>query len=322
MTALKPKKPSLVDFTSKYSNNDKACYDFFWNARYPDGFVCEKCGCVHYHKLVRHNVTECAECGHQHYLFAGTIFQDNKLPLYKLLLGIFLFFVNNKGISAMELRSHLDVNYKTALLLTRKCRIMMSDSNCTKKLDSLFYESDTAYMGSKSKEPGHQGMGTTKQPFLAILSTGEENKYPHYLKLFPIPVDSSTNIKECFLKAAELSMDRTLNTDGKSTYNTLKDDLTVVNVHVDYKDPNHRLYWLNTVIGNIQNQIIGIYHGIAKRDLPLFLAEQEYRFNHRYTGSAMMDKICKYFSSSYPCPRRVISKILDALTPIYTPACV
>ena len=48
----------------------------------------------------------------------------------------------------MELRSHLDVNYKTALPLTRKCRIMMSDSNCTKKLDSLFYESDTAYMGS------------------------------------------------------------------------------------------------------------------------------------------------------------------------------
>ena len=113
-----------------------------------------------------------------------------------------------------------------------------------------------------------------------------------------------------------------MNTDGKSTYNTLKDDLTVVNVHVDYKDPNHRLYWLNTVIGNIQNQIIGIYHGIAKRDLPLFLAEQEYRFNHRYTGSAMVDKICKYFSSSYPCPRRVISKVLDALTPIYTPACV
>ena len=116
--------------------------------------------------------------------------------------------------------------------------------------------------------------------------------------------------------------EQNMNTDGKSTYNTLKDDLTAVNVHVDYKDPNHRLYWLNTVIGNIQNQIIGIYHGIAKRDLPLFLAEQEYRFNHRYTGSAMADKICKYFSSSYPCPRRGISKILDALTPIYTPAFV
>ena len=322
MTALKPKKPSLVDFTSKYCNNDEACYDFFWNAKYPDGFVCEKCGCTHYHKIVRHNVTACAECGHQHYLFAGTIFQDNKLPLYKLLLGLFLFFVSNKGISAIELRSHLDVNYKTALLLARKCRILMSDSNSTKRLDSLFYESDTAYIGSKAKEPGHQGMGTTKQPFLTILSTGEENKYPHYVKLYPIPVDSSINIKTCFLKAAELSTDRTLNSDGKTTYNCLKDDLTVCNFHVDYKDPNHRLYWLNIVIGNIQNQIIGIYHGIAKRDLPLFLAEQEYRFNHRYTGSGMMDKVRKYFSSSYPCPRKVIAKILDALFPLYKPACV
>ena len=122
--------------------------------------------------------------------------------------------------------------------------------------------------------------------------------------------------------AAEMSTDRTLNTDSKNTYNCLKDDLTVCNFHVDYKDPNHRLHWLNIVIGNIQNQIVGIYHGIAKRDLPLFLAAQEYRFNHRYTGSGMMDKVRKYFSSSYPCPRKVISKILDALFPLYKPACV
>ena len=103
----------------------------------------------------------------KHCLFAGTIFQDNKLPLYKLLLGLFLFFVSNKGISAIELRSHLDVNYKTALLLARKCRILMSDSNSTKRLDSLFYESDTAYIGSKAKEPGHRsGMGFRRQEFL------------------------------------------------------------------------------------------------------------------------------------------------------------
>jgi len=322
MTAIKPKKPSLVDFTNKYCNNDEACYDFFWNAKYSDGFVCEKCGCVHYRKIMRHNVTECTECNHQHYLFAGTIFQDNKLPLYKLLLGLFLFFMSNKGLSAIELRSHLDVNYKTALLLCRKCRILMQDSNSNQKLNALFYESDTAYIGAKSKEPGHRGMGTTKQPFLAILSTGEENKYPHYVKLYPMPVDSGANIKPFFQEGVEMSKDRILNTDGKTTFNCLKKDLTVINVHIDYKEPNHRLFWLNVIIGNIQNQITGIYHGIAKRELPLFLAEQEYRFNHRYTGSEMMNKISKYLSSSYPCPRKVIKKILDALMPIYTPACV
>ena len=157
MTSLKPKKPSLVDFTNKYCNNDQVCYDFLWNARYPDGFACEKCGSVHYRRIQRHNVTECLGCGHQHYLFAGTIFQDNKLPLYKLLLGLFLFFVNNKGISAIEMRSHLNVNYKTASLLCRKCRILMSDFNNAHKLDSLFYEADTTYMGAKSKEPWRHG---------------------------------------------------------------------------------------------------------------------------------------------------------------------
>lgn len=322
MAATKPKKPSLVEFTSRYCNNDEACYDFFWTAKYPEGFVCEKCGCTHYRKIVRHNVTECTGCGHQHYLFAGTIFQDNKLPLYKLLLGLFLFFVNNKGISAIELRSHLNVNYKTALLLARKCRILMKDSNSTKKLDSLFYESDTAYIGAQSKEPGHRGMGTTKQPVLTILSTGEENKYPHFLKLFPIPVDSADNIKPCFLESVVLSAGRVLNTDGKSTYNCLKGDLKVFNVHVDYKDPNHRLYWLNVIIGNIQNNIVGIYHGIAKRDMPLFLSEQEYRFNHRFTGSEMMNKVHKYLSSSRPWPRKAIIKAINEAMPLYVPACV
>ena len=81
MTTLKSKKPSLVEFTRKYCNNDEACYDFFRNIKYVDGFVCEKCGCTHYCKIRRHNVTECAECGHRDCQFAGTIFQDNKLPL-------------------------------------------------------------------------------------------------------------------------------------------------------------------------------------------------------------------------------------------------
>ena len=98
------------------------------------------------------------------------------------------------------------------------------------------------------------------------------------MKLYPIPADSSIIIKTCFLMTAELSTDRTLNTDGKSTCNCLRKDLTVCNVHVDNKDPNHRLRWLNIVIGNIQNHIIGIYHGITKRDLPLCFKHISYYF--------------------------------------------
>lgn len=71
----------------------------------------------------------------------------------------------------MDMRSHLDVNYKTALLLCRKCRILMAESNSDKILDSMFYEADTAYTGASSKGEHMQGMAAEKQPFLAGVSS-------------------------------------------------------------------------------------------------------------------------------------------------------
>ena len=182
MSKYKDKKPSMIEFTRKYANNDQACEDFFFHAKYPNGYYCEKCGCTHYKKIsTRNHVYTCSKCGHQSCLFAGTIFQDCKLDLYKLLLGLFIFFTSNKGVSAMEMRSQLDVNYKTALLLCRKCRVLMTECNSEKILDNMFYEADVAYIGSKSKEPGHQGCGTEQQPFFIALSTSRNSNYPSSL---------------------------------------------------------------------------------------------------------------------------------------------
>lgn len=74
------------------------------------------------------------------------------------------------------MRSQLDVNYKTALLLCRKCRVIMAECNSTTILNTMFYEADVAYIGSKSKVPGHQGGGTQQQPFFIALFTLQDNK--------------------------------------------------------------------------------------------------------------------------------------------------
>ena len=57
---------------------------------------------------------------------------------------------------------------------------------------------------------------------------------------------------------------------------------------------------MNTFIGNIQSNINHLYRLVKKRDLPLFLSEQEWRINHRYSGKRMMDKVKKYISMSTP----------------------
>ena len=95
---LKPKKASLYQFTQKYSNNIDNCIEFFKSMKWPGGNSSDRCGCHKYYLVKRVGKTktsyvlECSSCHKQHSLLSGTIFQSCKLDLYKLLLGIFLFF--------------------------------------------------------------------------------------------------------------------------------------------------------------------------------------------------------------------------------------
>ena len=182
----------------------------------------------------------------------------------------------------------------------------------------MFYEADVAYIGSKSKEPGHQGCGTQQQPFFIALSTLQDNKYPQSIKLKVIPKDDGFTTDEFLSKVLVLSKDKVLNTDGKSTFNIMKDRIHVINERIDYSECNHRLYWLNIIVGNIKNTIAGIYHGVRKIDLPLFFAEQEYRFNHRNIGNEVMLNVQEYLSLSHTITRKQISFALDTAFPIFS----
>ena len=80
---------------------------------------------------------------------------------------------------------------------------------------------------------------------------------------------------------------------------------------VNYTEKDHKLYWQNVISGNIENNIKTIYHGVSKRDLQLFLAEQEWRFNHRFTGKNIMNKIIKYLRKSKPLRNSAVVNVLN-----------
>ena len=104
-------------------------------------------------------------------------------------------------------------------------------------------------------------------------------------------------------------------------FDHLHEDLLLRSEKIIYSEENHRLKWLNIVIGDIKNNIVGIYHGVTKRDLPLFLNEQEWRFNHRYTGPNILNKIKKYILNSRPCPKKAIITVLN-LSESYFSTCI
>lgn len=242
---LKPKKCSLYQFSQTYANNPMKCVEFFLSMKRPDGFSCDCCNCHDYYLIKRVGKTktsyiiECKKCHKQYSLLAGTVFESCKLDLYKLLLGIFLFFNENKGISAIDLCSYLDVNYKTALLLETKCRILMSISNSRQLMESQFYEADIFHIGSKSKNKA--GRASEQQSVLGILSTDQENKYPSYIKLRLIKDYTGKSLKTNIEKCCILSEKAKLNTDGEKGFNILDKQIQVNNEKINYEEKDHRL---------------------------------------------------------------------------------
>ena len=81
--------------------------------------------------------------------------------------------------------------------------------------------------------------------------------------------------------------------------------LTVQNEKINYEDDDHRLYFLNKIVSNLNSMLVDVFHGITKRMLPLYYGEYEWRFNHRHTKD-VLSKIKKYVRHSDVHTRKMI----------------
>ena len=70
---------NLTEFESRFSS-EEACREYLFRLRWPDGFRCPGCGCGKSWPL-RKVLLQCAACGRQTSVTAGTIFQDTRSPL-------------------------------------------------------------------------------------------------------------------------------------------------------------------------------------------------------------------------------------------------
>ena len=75
MSKYKDKKPSMIEFI-KYVNNDRTCEDFFFHAKYPNGYYCENVAAPTTKKIsTRNHVYTCSKCGHQSSVCRNNLFR-------------------------------------------------------------------------------------------------------------------------------------------------------------------------------------------------------------------------------------------------------
>jgi len=111
---------------------------------------CPRCGCLAIYGYASRQIWKCRECRHQFSVTSGTIFASRKLPIREYLAAIALFVNAVKGISALQLSRDLDIQYKSAYVLSHKLREAVGSTRSLVPLTDVV-EIDGAFFGGHAK---------------------------------------------------------------------------------------------------------------------------------------------------------------------------
>ena len=112
------------EFRTRFST-EEACRAELFRLRFPNGFVCPKCGCTEYYPVRGRNVFQCRACRHQTSVTAGTVMHRTHLPLTVWFWVIYLCVTDKRGISAVQLSRTLGICYESAWYLLHRIRAAM-----------------------------------------------------------------------------------------------------------------------------------------------------------------------------------------------------
>jgi len=133
--------------------SDQEAYDTFCQLRWAENdgdAVCPKCGCAETYNITSRRRFKCVACHHQFSVTSGTIFASRKLSFTDLLAAIVIFVNGAKGVSALQVSRDLNVQYKTAFVLSHKLREAMALEQQNRSLNGVV-EIDGAYFGGYVK---------------------------------------------------------------------------------------------------------------------------------------------------------------------------
>ena len=155
----RPNSLSIEEFSALFPT-EAACRERLFRIRWPDGFICPKCGGRESWYQEPKKVYQCKDkyCRHQASLTAGTIMEHTRLPIKTWFWAIYLMATDKRGSSATYLSTTLKIRYKSAWLLLQKLRSAMGKRDARYLLNGIVEFDDTYFGGPKTG--GKKGKGT------------------------------------------------------------------------------------------------------------------------------------------------------------------
>jgi transposase-like protein len=265
--------------------------------QWPDGPTCPHCGNADSKRIARLNgkstrpgVLKCYECQQPFSVTVGTVFERSHIQLSKWLYAVHLLTASKKGMSAHQLHRTLGVTYKSAWFMAHRIReAMRADTGSLPPLGgkSGIVEADETYFGKMETphvSPQRKGRPFTKKghiwnnrPIIALVERGGN------VRSFHVPVADKASVhrivRENITREARLHTDESLLYKGVApmfakheTVRHSRKEFARGDVHTNSAEGYFSIF---------KRGMRGIYQHCKEKHLHRYLAEYDFRYNHR-----------------------------------------
>ncbi len=239
--------------------------------------------------MVNQRRWQCAGCRHQVSLTAGTVLHRTKIPLTQWFWAAYLMTTDKRGVSALLLQRQLGLScYETAWMMLHKLRRAM----VSVAREPLYgeVEVDDTWIGGQ--QAGLRGSRQLKgrRAALVLVAVERRGRGSGRVRMRVIP-DFKGNTIIAFLHE-NVSSGSTIYTDGLKSFSGLTE---AGFKHIARTQPlrsalrkgaQSAVPLADRAIGNLQQWLIGTYHGVSKPQLQVYLDEFVFRHNRRKTPAA------------------------------------
>ncbi len=271
----------LPEFEARFSTQ-AACREYLFRLRWPDGFRCPRCAGRKSWPL-REVLLQCASCGYQSSVTAGTIFQDTRKPLTLWFRAIWWVTSQKNGASAMGLQRILGLgSYKTAWTWLHKLRRAMVRPGRDRLSGTI--EVDETYWGGL--EEGVRGRQTESKALIVVAAQEDGNGIGRIRmrRILDASAESLLPFVEQVIVAGSV-----VHTDGWLGYLPLEGKGYVHRVTFlrgNKKSPSELMPRVHLVVSLLKRWLLGTHQGaVSHEHLDYYLDEFTFRFNRRTSRS-------------------------------------
>lgn len=274
---------SFREFQEQFQT-EEACEKYLFEKRWPQSFVCPKCGGIGCYQLKGRREYVCQHCHRQSSVTTGTVLHRTHLPLTVWFWAMYFMVRDKRGISAVQLSRELEISYSSAWYLLQRLRKAMGQREQDYILSGIV-ELDDAYFGS-AKPNGKRGRGTGKTSALVSVSQTEDG-HPRFLKVQVSKLDAAS---VAAVAKRTIRSGSEIHSDALSSFHAALQEDYSHQFQVFDKDSD-ALHWVHTLISNIKSFFLGTYHGLEKKHLQRYFDEFTFRFNRRFWPDQLFPRL-------------------------------